>query len=75
MGWLGDLFGQRKASDPPPYVGAIHGHRFVVVRRPTDTVEYGGWSGGRAREVYETTYPARGEIVELWDKDICRGRK
>jgi hypothetical protein len=75
MGWLGDLLGRRKPTEPPPHVGAIHGHRLVVVRRPLDTVEYGGWSGAKAREAYENAHPGHGETIELWDRGVCRGRK
>jgi hypothetical protein len=70
MGWLKNLF-TRKVTSP----GAVHGHRFVVIRQPLGTIEYGGHSGAKARETYETTYPNHGEIVELWDRDVCRGRK
>ena len=72
MGWLKNLFA-RKVADPPPY--ALHGHRFVVIRRPLDTIEYGGHSGSLARQTYEGVWPNHGETIEIWDRDECRGRK
>lgn len=72
MGWLKTLFGKKT---PPPYVTAIHGHRFAVVRRPLEILEYGGHSGSLARQKFEGVWPNDGETIELWDKDVCRGRK
>lgn len=73
MRWLKSLFAPKPPR--PPYVGAIHGHRFVVVRRPLDTIEYGGHSGAQARQAFDAVWPNKGESVELWDYEDCRGRK
>lgn len=59
----------------PPYAGAVPPNRFVVVRRPTGTLEYQGCLGAKAREVFEHTHPRVNEIVQLWELGTCRGHK
>ena len=55
--------------------GAVPPNRFVVVRWPQGRLEYQGCIGGRAREVYEHTHPAKGEVVEFWELGTRRGHK
>lgn len=74
MSWFG-LFPKRPKAPLPDYPGARPPTRFVVLRRPTMIFEYAGCEGGLARHAYEYNHPKAGEVLELWDLGVCRGRK
>ena len=74
MGWFRNLF-SRVTPEFGPFSGAQPPNRFVVVRRPTDVYEYAGCEGAKARHAYEFNHPKQGEVIEIWENEICRGRK
>lgn len=76
MGWFRRLFGGKpEVIDLPDYAGAVPPSRYHVIRRPSMVFEYAGCIGSAARRAYEYNHPKEGEVLELWDQGVCRGRK